>query len=83
MSTRVNLTDLRRGDWVKVLGYYPGESVYRARLCLLGLVPGAIFQVMRFAPLGDPLHIKLRNSALCIRKQEGNVLQLQRIEYPQ
>ena len=41
------------------------------RLMELGLVPGTRVSVVRVAPLGDPLELRLRNYALSIRRTEA------------
>lgn len=41
------------------------------RLLELGLVPGTRVSVVRVAPLGDPLVLRLRNYSLSIRRAEA------------
>ncbi|MGF1447942.1 MAG: ferrous iron transport protein A [Opitutales bacterium] len=41
------------------------------RLRELGLLPGTPVQLLRFAPLGDPLEIRLRGFCLSLRKKEA------------
>lgn len=43
----------------------------RARLLEMGLTPGTSVQVVRFAPMGDPVEIKLRGSHLSLRRHEA------------
>ena len=75
----IHLASLQSGDKARILGFNPGNPAYQQRLLILGLVPGAEFIVVRVAPLGDPIEIRIQNISLCIRKQEGSVLQLERI----
>ena len=44
----------------------------RLRLLEIGLTVGTEFEVVRFAPLGDPVDIKVRGYHLSIRKQEAS-----------
>ena len=44
----------------------------------MGLTPGTQFSVTRFAPMGDPVEIKLRGFALTLRKDEAASLMLER-----
>jgi len=37
----------------------------------MGLVPGAPVAVVRSAPLGDPLHVRLRDYHLALRRLEA------------
>ena len=43
----------------------------KARLFEMGLTPGVEVQLIRFAPLGDPMQIKLRGYHLSLRKKEA------------
>ncbi|MEN9545792.1 MAG: hypothetical protein RLZZ34_700 [Verrucomicrobiota bacterium] len=44
----------------------------RGRLLEMGLLPGTSLELVRFAPLGDPVEIKLRNYHLSLRKLEAD-----------
>jgi ferrous iron transport protein A len=41
------------------------------RLLDLGLVPGTPVEVIRRAPLGDPIEVELRGYRLCLRRAEA------------
>jgi ferrous iron transport protein A len=43
----------------------------RARLMELGLLVGTPVELVRFAPLGDPVEIKVRGYNLTLRKHEA------------
>ena len=43
----------------------------RGRLLELGLVVGTEVELVRFAPLGDPVEIKVRGYHLSLRKHEA------------
>lgn len=43
----------------------------RQRLYDLGLTPGTKIELLKFAPLGDPLEISLRGYKLTLRKNEA------------
>jgi len=40
----------------------------------MGLVPGASISVVRTAPLGDPLQIKIRDYQLALRRTEAEMI---------
>ena len=63
----------------RVLGYR-ADSPYVAQLQRLGLVPGTEIQVIRRAPLGDPMEIRLRGYSLALRPSEAAALELQAVE---
>jgi ferrous iron transport protein A len=48
----------------------------RGRLMEMGLLPGTSVELVRFAPLGDPVEIKLRNYHLSLRKLEAEKIQV-------
>lgn len=48
-----------------------GEKPIKRRLMDLGLLPGTELYIIRTAPLGDPIEIKIKDSILSIRKQDA------------
>ena len=67
------------GDHGKVTGFDQAGKAYRKRLLAMGLTPGTEFIVTRFAPLGDPVEIKIRGFSLTLRKNEADVLIIEKI----
>ena len=64
------LNALPLGQKGRVTGFsLPPE--HRQRLLEMGLTVGAQFEVVRFAPLGDPIDIKVRGYPLSLRKNEA------------
>ena len=54
----------------RVIGFdLPSDR--RARLLEMGLTTGTVVQLIRFAPMGDPLEIELRGYRLSLRKREA------------
>jgi ferrous iron transport protein A len=49
--------------------HLPPES--RSRLMEMGLLVGTPVELVRFAPLGDPVEIKVRGYNLTLRKHEA------------
>ena len=43
----------------------------RGRLLEMGLLVGTLIELVRFAPLGDPVEIKVRGYHLTLRKHEA------------
>jgi len=43
----------------------------RRRLMDMGLVPGEAVQVVKVAPLGDPIEVTVKSYCLSLRKQEA------------
>ena len=75
----VSLKALLVGDLAKVTGFNKTGKAYRKRLLAMGLTPGTEFQVTRYAPLGDPVEIKIRGFSLTLRKNEAEVLLVEKI----
>jgi len=44
---------------------------YKARLLEMGLLVGTPVELVRFAPLGDPVEIKVRGYHLTVRRHEA------------
>ena len=49
----------------------------RARLMEMGLLVGTTVELVRFAPLGDPVEIKVRGYNLTLRKSEAERILVQ------
>ncbi|KAB2642589.1 MAG: ferrous iron transport protein A [Verrucomicrobia bacterium] len=72
------LSALGIGEKARVLGFdLPPE--HRQRLLEMGLTVGAECEVMRFAPMGDPIDIKVRGYQLSLRKKEAGGVRVVRI----
>ena len=54
----------------RVVGFdLPGDQ--RQRLLEMGLTAGVEFQIIRYAPLGDPIELKVRGYHLSLRKRDA------------
>ncbi len=75
----ISLKALAVGDTGKIKGFDKSGKTYRKRLLAMGLTPGTEFKVTRFAPMGDPVEIKLRGFALTLRKDEADILLIEKL----
>lgn len=51
------------------------QAADKARLMEMGVLVGTVVELVRFAPLGDPIEIKARGYRLTLRRHEAeNVL---------
>ena len=64
------LDDLAPGE-SGVIVRLVGDQGIAHRLMELGLVPGTCVEVVRRAPLGDPVELRLRQVHLSIRRSEA------------
>jgi ferrous iron transport protein A len=70
----LSLRDLVVGERGKITSLQKGNKAYRAKLLAMGLLPGTEFSVTRYAPMGDPVEIRVRGFSLSLRKDEADVL---------
>jgi len=71
MSQSLPLSSLAPGTAAKVTEIkVPGAS--RPRLMEMGLLVGTPVELVRFAPLGDPVEIKVRGYHLTLRRHEAD-----------
>lgn len=54
-----------------------GTGNIKHRLIDMGLVPGTFVRVMKFAPLGDPVEIKVKNFDLALRVSEAETIDIE------
>jgi ferrous iron transport protein A len=71
------LRDLRPGEQGRVTGYVTDRLP--SRILEMGLLPGTIVELVRLAPLGDPLDLKVRGFHLSIRKHEAELILVERL----
>lgn len=72
----VNLKDLKPGRKGKVLKIKArGET--NKRIVEMGITPGAVVEVERVAPLGDPIDIKVKGYHLSLRKEEAEGIEIE------
>jgi ferrous iron transport protein A len=53
-----------------------GESAVARRLMEMGVVPGAPVCVIKAAPLGDPLEVRVRGYHLALRRAEAQTIRV-------
>lgn len=75
----MRLSDLKIGERGRVVGLEKGKKAYRQKLLSMGLTPGTEFNVIRYAPLGDPMEIQVRGFSLSLRKGEAHALQVEKV----
>ena len=63
------------GDRLTVVRVH-GEGALRRRLLDMGITKGSRIEVMKMAPLGDPIEITVRGYELSLRKSEGEIVEV-------
>ncbi len=73
----VKLVDLKPGDEATICGFNDNSNG-NDRLRELGLVDGTPLRVIKYAPLGDPIEIKVRGFYLSLRKSMARQIRVRR-----
>ena len=56
-----------------------GDSALKERLMTMGLIPGTKVQILRSAPLGDPIAIHVRSYNLAIRQADAEKIAVEQV----
>jgi ferrous iron transport protein A len=68
MTKKIRLADGKKGQLIKITNILV-EGVMRRSLFDLGFVPGAIVEVVRKSPLGDPIAFKSMSNLNRVKKR--------------
>lgn len=71
----LSLAHLPAGAHARVLSVSGSGAVAR-RLMEMGLVPGAHVHMIKSAPLGDPIEVRVRGYNLAVRKAEARTIKV-------
>ena len=69
------LNTLAHGAEARVVSV-DGEGAVARRLMEMGVVPGAPVCVVKAAPLGDPIEVRVRGYHLALRRAEAQTIQV-------
>lgn len=70
------LCDIRPGCKARIHCHHSNGAI-RQRLLDLGFVPESIVDVVRCAPLGDPIECKVANYCVTLRKSEASLIEVE------
>jgi ferrous iron transport protein A len=70
------LKNLKPGQSARVVRVR-GQGALRLRVMEMGLTPGVLIWVRKIAPLGDPIEILVRDSALSLRKTDAALVEVE------
>jgi Fe2+ transport system protein FeoA len=74
----VTLDQLRPGQRGRVLSLQ-GDPAVTQRLLELGVLEGAEVEVVGFAPLGDPMEVRLGTARLTLRRRDASGIEVHEI----
>ena len=72
----LNLSQAKIGDQLEVLAIDDSQAEVSERLYALGVFPGVAVNLLRAAPMGDPLQIKAGQTLISIRRQEAQSIRV-------
>ncbi|WHY75343.1 FeoA domain-containing protein [Neobacillus sp. WH10] len=67
----IKLLDGEKGNVIKITSLNL-DGVMRRRLLDLGFVTGAIVEVVRKSPLGDPIAFRVSQTTIALREEESS-----------
>ncbi|MCO6512028.1 MAG: ferrous iron transport protein A [Aridibacter famidurans] len=71
----LTLADVAAGTKAKVLRV-SGSGPVPKRLMEMGIVPGVWIRVVKSAPFGDPIEVRLRGYSLAMRRNEAESIEV-------
>jgi len=77
----MNLGSIPPGTVARIVRVSGGGPL-RKRLVEMGVLPGVVVEVVRFAPLGDPMEVRIRGMSLSLRRREASSIEVQIIDRP-
>lgn len=71
----MTLANLKIGTRAKVVRV-TGKTAVTRRLMEMGVIPGVAVTVVKAAPFGDPIQIRVRGYSLAMRKSEAEIIEV-------
>ena len=69
------LRELPAGAAAKVVNVHGGSAVSR-RLMEMGVIPGTEIRVIKSAPFGDPIQVRILGYSLALRRNEAASIEI-------
>lgn len=71
----ITLADLKAGQMARVVNV-SGSGPVAKRLMEMGIVPGVLVRVVKAAPFGDPIEVRVRGYNLAMRRNEAESIEV-------
>ena len=78
----MTISDLKIGETGKITEV-GGEGALRQHFLDMGMIPGVTVTLMKYAPMGDPLELKIFDYELTLRKADAGKIQIELIDNPE
>lgn len=75
MSTNSTLSKLPVGSEGRVVSVNAANGTAR-RIMEMGIIPGVTVSVIKAAPFGDPIEVRVRGYSLAMRKTEADAIEV-------
>lgn len=72
----MNLSNIPAGVQARVKAV-KGEGSITRRLMEMGVIPGVSVRLVKSAPFGDPIEVRLLGYSLAIRKKEAEAIEVE------
>jgi Fe2+ transport system protein FeoA len=77
--TEVALNTLLPGESGTVIRMDAANPKVRQRLLEMGLIRGTPIELVRFAPMGDPIEVRVKGYRLSLRREEASSVIVERV----
>ena len=78
-KTIKNLGDLKAGESC-VVSSVGGEGALRQHLLDMGIIPGAEISIVKFAPMGDPVEVRIHGYELTLRLEDAEKISVNKTD---
>ena len=75
MTKAIKLSELKQGQsaYIESVG---GEGALRQHLLDMGVIPGAHVQLVKYAPMGDPIEVRIHGYELTLRLSDAEKIEI-------
>ena len=78
----MNISDLKIGTYGKITSV-GGEGALRQHFLDMGMIQGSVIKVVKYAPMGDPIEIKIHGYELTIRLDDAKKIEVEPYQFKQ
>ena len=74
----MGLDELKKGSIVKIIKLN-AKGILLQKLLDMGFVNNALIEIVREAPLYDPMELKIQNYNITLRKSEAKLIEVEKV----
>lgn len=75
----MKLSDIKIGESARVTAV-GGSGALRQHILDMGLIPGAVVRLEKFAPMGDPMQLVLHGYTLTLRRTDAESITVEPLQ---